>query len=69
MKLPMEIILENGELEHKNNCVLNNWKNDFANLFSGNNIPSVFDDGFLNYTERMDLKLRCIGLDTPQTHS
>ena len=39
MKRPMEIILENGELERKNNCVLNNWKKDFANLFSGNVTP------------------------------
>lgn len=48
MKIPMEIILENGELEHKMNCVLQNWENDFANLFSVSNIPSMFDD-FLNY--------------------
>lgn len=41
MKIPMEITLENGELEHKKNGILDNWENDFANLFSGNNITSV----------------------------
>ena len=49
MIIPMEIILENAEFEHTKNCVLDKWENDFANLFSGNNIASVFDD-FLNDT-------------------
>lgn len=46
-KIPMEMMLENGDLEHKVDVVLNKWENDFEALLSGNNNPGGFDIKFL----------------------
>ena len=44
----MEILLDNGDTENKKELVLEKWKTDFANTFSGHLIPPGFDDLFLS---------------------
>lgn len=46
-KIPMEIILDNGETENKKEVVLGRWEKGFGDLFSGSHIPPGFDDTFL----------------------
>ena len=46
-KIPMEILLDNGDTENKKELVLEKWKTDFANTLSGHLIPPGFDDLFL----------------------
>lgn len=49
----MEVVLSNDTLETRKQFVLKKWEQDFADLFSGNHIPSNFDDIF---REACDLK-------------
>ena len=44
----MEILLYNGDNENKKELLLEKWKTDFANTFSGYLIPPGFDDLFLS---------------------
>lgn len=46
-KIPMEIVLENGELLYQTDLILGKWERDFSLLFSGVNSPSRFDYDFL----------------------
>ena len=48
-KIPVEILLDNGDTENKKELVLEIWKTDFANTFSGHLIPPGFDDLLLMF--------------------
>ena len=46
-KIPMEVRLPNGDLENRTEKVLKVWESEFANLYSGQCIPPIFDESFL----------------------
>uniref|UniRef100_A0A3Q3E968 Reverse transcriptase domain-containing protein n=1 Tax=Labrus bergylta TaxID=56723 RepID=A0A3Q3E968_9LABR len=48
-KIPVEVVLSNDVLECRKEFVIKKWKTDFADLFSGSNIPPIFEDAFLEY--------------------
>lgn len=54
-KIPMEVVLSNDTIESRKEFVLKKWEQDLADLFSGNHIPSIFDD--IIFKEACDLKV------------
>ena len=45
--IPTEVIINDDLVETRKEFVLKKWEQDFADLFSGNQISSNFDDDFL----------------------
>ncbi len=47
VKIPMEVMLPNGDIDNRPERALEIWENVFASLYSGDCIPPIFDDSAL----------------------